>query len=114
MKKILFFILIFIPSLSFSDSVTNKISTNLRGTMYTQQSTTSNYAKNNYSGSTLNCIQYAYRISSVAKENNKESEIWKVAVDHAIVIVKDGSKRYCYSNGKLVKEESYSKLYRIK
>jgi len=92
-------------------SITNEIAKELKGTAYSAQSTTVKQAQSDHDGTWLNCIQYAIRI----KEISKDAEIWQTSDKHAIAIIKDEKgKRIAYSNGRKVKESSYSKIRRIR
>ena len=57
---------------------------------------------------------YCKRLSDYCRLNAIESEIWSTDRDIAICIVKENDKRYCYSCGRLSKEEKYNKLKRYR
>lgn len=115
-QYISFFILLLIiinSTPSYAD-LTNDISKITKQHYYSQRAVTVEYAKNNHNDSAITCIQFCYLIDDIIKEKGKQSEIWIVGGNHAIIVVIDNNKRFCYSNGKLTKENGYSKIRRIK
>lgn len=96
-----------------ADDVNTKIAKEMKKTMYQDKPCTVRYAKNNHSTVALNCVQYSYRIKDIAQKSGVRTEIWQAGGAHSIVIVIQGNKRTCYSNGKVVREEAYEKIKRL-
>ena len=99
------------------ESVTNKITEELRGTGYSAASTTLEQAKKTYKHSNWkNCIEYALTIQDVLKKNGVDSQIEIVKggyEEHAIIRFEENGKIITYSNGKIVPNMKYSGNGRI-
>lgn len=95
-------------------SVTNKIAKEMSKTGYSGVGKTVKQAKADHEGTWLTCIQYCFRIKDIADKSGLKSQIWETSGKHAIIEVKEGSKTYTYSNGKLVRSSAYSKIRKIR